>query len=152
MSFSFLLIGLSLALFAYWFRYTCLLILRTQTAEDYASEVCRVNGLRFDQVKGLIGQTDTNLDELYRSLERDYRIVSQLMEQVSGSSKDDNALQNRLLTANFRVSQAFFRVSRTLGLGSSAKALEEMADTIGHFANNFGQFSANQYRTSGASA
>lgn len=143
MSFSLILIGLSLALFAYWFRYSCILILRTQTAEDYSGEVCHANGLSFDLVKGQIeANTDPNLIELYRSLERDYRVVSQLLDQVSGSSQNENMLETKLLRANFRVTQTWFRVSHALGLRSSVSALEEMAETIGHFANTFGQQSA----------
>lgn len=143
MSFSLILIGLSLALFAYWFRYSCILILRTQTAEDYSGEVCRANGLSFDLVKGQIeANTDPNLIELYSSLERDYRIVSQLLDQVSGSAQNENMLETKLLRANFRVTQTWFRVSHALGLRASVSALEEMAETIGHFANAFGQQSA----------
>ncbi len=143
MSFSLILIGLSLALFAYWFRYSCLLILRTQTAEDYAGEVSRANGLSFDLVKGQIeADKNANLDELYRSLERDYRIVSQLLDQVPAGALDENGLQSKLLHANFKVTQVWFRVSRKLGIPASATALEEMAETIAHFANNFGEYSA----------
>ncbi len=143
MSFSLILIGLSLALFAYWFRYSCILILRTQTAEDYSGEVCRANGLSFDLVKGQIeANKDPNLIELYRSLERDYRVVSQLLDQISGSAPGENMLETKLLRANFRVTQAWFHMSHTLGLRSSVSALEEMAETIGHFANTFGQQSA----------
>ena len=143
MSFSILLIGLSLALFAYWFRYSCLLILRTQTAEDYAGEVSRANGLSFDLVKGQIeSEKKVNLDELYRSLERDYKIVSQLLDQVPASSMGENQLQSKLLRANFRATQLWFRVSRSLGIPASTSALEEMAETISHFANTLGEYSA----------
>lgn len=139
MTFSVILIGLSIALFAYWFRYSCILILRTQTAEDYAGEVCRDNGLSFDLVKRQIErENNANLDTLYRSLERDYVIVNQLMDQVNAAA-GDNMLEVKLLRANFRVTQAWFRLSHTLGLRSSVSALEEMADTISHFANTFGQ-------------
>ncbi|WP_031497761.1 hypothetical protein [Bryobacter aggregatus] len=143
MSFSLLLIGLSLALFAYWFRYTCILILRTQTAEDFASEVGRANGLSFHLVRNQLESNATlNVDALYRSLESDYRVVTQLLDQAPGGSFEDNILQNKLLRANFRVTQAWFRVSRCLGLRASVNALEEMADTVNHFANSFGEFSA----------
>ncbi len=148
MSFSLILIGLSLALLAYWFRYSCLLILRTQTAEDYSREVCRANGLSFDLVKGQIEAEpnvnlgDANLRALYQSLERDYQVVSQLLNQVSMQSQDVNMLETQLLRANFCVTQVWFQVSHKLGLKSSVGALEEMADTIGHFANAFGEQSA----------
>ena len=143
MSFSLILIGLSLALFAYWLRYSCLLILRTQTAEDHAGEVSRANGLSFDLVKGQIeSNQNANLDELYRSLERDYNIVTQLLDQVPVGSLEENVLQSKLLRANFKATQLWFRASRNLGIPTSVNALEEMAETIAHFANNFGEYSA----------
>ncbi len=141
MSFSILLIGFSLALFAYWFRYSCILILRTQTPEDYSREVCRANGLSFDLVKGQI-ENNPNLVALYNSLERDYRIVNRLLDELSNSANADNGLELKLLRANFRVTQVWFRLSHTLGLRSTVSALEEMADTVGHFANTFGQQNA----------
>jgi hypothetical protein len=142
MTFSIVLIALSLGLFAYWFRYTCLLILRTQTAEDYASSVGRANGLSFDMIKAQLesGQL-ADIENLYLSLERDYRIVSQLLDQVSA---DESLLERKLLRANFTVVQGWYKVSRTLGLGSAAGALEEMAETITHLANQFGEQQAGQ--------
>ncbi|MBM3761829.1 MAG: hypothetical protein FJW36_16475 [Acidobacteria bacterium] len=140
MSFSILLIGLSVALFAYWFRYSCLLILRTQTPEDFSGAVSRENGLSFDLVKRQIEATgDANLAELYASLEREYAVVNSLLDQISPSSQSENLLEIKLLRANFRVTQLWFRLSHTFGLRSSISALSEMADTIGHFANTCGQ-------------
>jgi hypothetical protein len=143
MSLSLLLIGLSVALFAYWFRYSCILILRTQTAEDFSGAVCRANGLTFDLVKGQIeAQTNPNLAVLFQSLERDYTLVNSLLEQLSPSAQSDHLLEVKLLRANFQVNKLWFRLSSSLGLSSSISALEEMADTVSHFANTFGQQSA----------
>jgi hypothetical protein len=143
MSFSLILIGISLALFGYWFRYSCVLILRTRTAEDYAVDVCRANGLSFAQVRGAMeAEGAVDLDEVYDALDRDYGVVTQLLEQQS-TLGDGNALETRLLRANFRVTQAWFRVSRSLGLRSSKEALTEMADTVSYFANCFGELNAN---------
>ncbi len=135
-----MLIGLSLALFAYWYRYSCLLILRTQTAEDYSREVCLANGLSFDRVKGQIeAELNPNLTLLYDSLERDYQVVGELLDQISMQSSSDNAFETKLLRANFRVTQIWFCVSHKLGLKSAIHALEEMADTVYHFANILGE-------------
>jgi hypothetical protein len=142
MSFSLILIGVSLALFGYWFRYSCVLILRTRTAEDYALDVCRANGLSFAQVRGAMeAEGSVDLDQVYRALDRDYAIVTQLLEQQS-SPGDNNVLEAKLLRANFRVTQTWFRVSRSLGLSQSRVALEEMADTVAYFANSFGELNA----------
>lgn len=143
MSLSLLLIGLSLALFAYWFRYSCILILRTQTAEDFSGAVCRANGLTFDLVKGQIeSASNPDLAALYQSLERDYTIVNNLLDQISSSAQSENMLEVKLLRANFHATKLWFRVGNSLGLSSSIAALEEMADTVRHFANTFGQQNA----------
>ena len=142
MSFSLILIGVSLALFAYWFRYSCILILRTRTAEDFALEVGRANGLSFLQVRGAMeAEGSPDLDELFNALDRDYNVITQLMEKLS-SSEDENVLETKLLKANFRISQMWFRASRSFGLRSAKTALTEMTDTVAHFANSFGQLSA----------
>ena len=38
-------------LFVYWFRYTCLLILNTKTAQDFARQVAATNQLSFPDVQ-----------------------------------------------------------------------------------------------------
>jgi hypothetical protein len=40
----------SVLLFAYWFRYTCLLILSAKTAHDYAGDLALAKGLRIVEV------------------------------------------------------------------------------------------------------
>lgn len=141
MTLSLFLIGISVALFGYWFRYSCMLILRTQTAEDFSADVSRANGLSFDRVKGQLEAGNLNVAELYQSLERDYAIVNKLLDQIS-TNTDINLLEIKLLRANYRFNQLWFRFSHNLGLRSTFSALEEMADTVGHFANACGQQNA----------
>ncbi len=139
MSFSLIMIAVSLALFGYWFRYSCLLILRTRTAEDFSADVCRANGLSFVQLKSAMeSEGSVDLDQAYTALGRDYGVVTQLLEQQPAMAAEIS-LERRLLHANFRVTQAWFRVSRAMGLASAKSSLEEMADTVAYFANNFGQ-------------
>ena len=53
----------SLALFFYWFRYGCLLILAAQTPHDYREEVANANRLSFREVRSLLrGDDVTDLD------------------------------------------------------------------------------------------
>ena len=40
-----LIVSVSMALFGYWFRYTCLLILSAKTIRDYAADVVAANAL-----------------------------------------------------------------------------------------------------------
>ncbi len=46
---SLLIIVVSTVLLIYWFRYTCLLMLRTQTARDYASGLAAANRLMYPE-------------------------------------------------------------------------------------------------------
>jgi len=143
MTISLLLITLSLALFAYWFRYSCFLILHTKTAEDFASEVARANGLNFAAVRRKLEAGETsNAKELFALLQRDYNIVTQMMDRMDSEAKEAGMLETKLLQLNFQVSQAWFRASESLGLKCTASALEEMAETVSHFANSFGEWNA----------
>ena len=53
---SLLIIVVSTVLLIYWFRYTCLLILRTPTARDYASGLAAANRLMYPDVEGRLLQ------------------------------------------------------------------------------------------------
>lgn len=141
MALSIIFITLSLALFAYWFRYSCLLILRTRTAEDFASDVARANGLSLEAVRGQIEAGDfSNSKQLYKLLERDYQIVTRMIDQMDSPAKEEGMVETHLLRLNFQVSRLCFRVSQALGLKGAASALEEMADTVSHFANSLGEW------------
>src|SRR6202790_1828500 len=71
----------SVMLFAYWFRYTCLLILSAKTARDYTSDVACSNSLLFPEVQAQLNQSASpDLDQLRAALERDYKVVRQMMK------------------------------------------------------------------------
>jgi DNA-binding transcriptional MerR regulator len=137
MTFSILLIVLSLALLAYWFRYSCLLIVHTRTAEDFALEVSRANGLSFAMVKERLDSGEAKeLAPLYESLSRDYEVLTQLLGQLN---REEQQLEERLLQLNFRVTQVWFRVASAVGLKAAVSALEEMNEMVAHFANSLGE-------------
>ncbi len=48
-------------LFAYWFRYTCLLIVSAKTSRDYAAEVATANQLGFLEVQSSVAGRGTKL-------------------------------------------------------------------------------------------
>src|ERR1035438_8003276 len=85
----------SVALFGYWFRYTCLLILSTKTAQDYAAQVATANQLGFLEVRAQLQAASTNLDGLCASLDRDYSVLSGLLKHAG--SLEQSALEKRML-------------------------------------------------------
>src|SRR5208337_4811907 len=74
----------SILLFAYWFRYTCLLMLHARTPRDYATEVATVNQLSFASVQTQLCDANVDLSGLREALDRDYALVTRLLNEVSG--------------------------------------------------------------------
>src|SRR3989442_13722267 len=83
---SVLILVVSLVLFAYWFRYTCVLLLNARTQEDYAPRIAAANGLSFLEVHGQLQAKPSTvlLDSLHRSLDRAYGILRYLLEPAAG--------------------------------------------------------------------
>jgi len=140
MSLTVLFLIASVALFLYWFRYSCLLILRTRTAENFGLRVSLANGLKFHQVQVEVDQSlDHELPNLYDLLEKDYGVTTHLLAAVAAATPKENRKELALLRLNFRLTQGLFLLSNTLGLGYARQAIAEMADTVEYFANSFGE-------------
>ncbi len=137
---SILIIGVSLALFAYWFRYTCLLILTAKTATDYTSEVAEANQLYFRQVQNVLSSDAVrSFAQLEAKLNRDYAMLSRLMQQAGSQTVGDDTLEQHMLRADYQIMRTWHRVSRTMWPAQSIKALEEMSLVVAHFANSMGE-------------
>src|SRR5580692_4589078 len=94
-----LIIALSLALFIYWFRYSCILILRNRAEVGAASAASPDRRFSFPDVLVRL-QSEPALDPLQVSLERDYRILIYLMEHGAGLKLA--SIEDRLLTLDYR--------------------------------------------------
>jgi hypothetical protein len=129
----------SALLFAYWFRYTCLLILSAKTARDYALEVVTANQLCFLDVQSQLRQGAAQLDGLHAALARDYDVVTYLLKHAAHSSNEESSIEARMLQMNYRLMGAWYQVSRRFSATFARQALEEMSLIIGHFANVMGE-------------
>jgi hypothetical protein len=132
----------SVLLFGYWFRYTCMLILSAKTTRDYAAEVATANQLGFLEVQAQL-QThgSPDLARLHASLDRDYALITYLIQHASGS-QGEAGLEDRMLQLNYRLMSAWYRVSSRFSLEMGRRALDEMSMTIAHFANAMGERAA----------
>jgi hypothetical protein len=131
-----LIIALSLALFIYWFRYSCILILRNRA--EIAAASAPVPDSRFSFPEVLVRlQTESTLDPLQVSLERDYRILIYLMEHGAGLKLA--SIEDRLLTIDYRVMQVVYRLTRIAAPMQARKALSEMASVLGVLAHSIGE-------------
>ena len=133
----------SIALFAYWFRYTCLLILTAKTSKDYADSVAGANHLNLLEVRTRIANAEApDLDRLRLLFDRDYRLLSHLIVHSGASSGEQWRLETRMLAINYRLMGAWFRVNRRFSSEFSRRALEEMSLVVAHFANAMGERAA----------
>ena len=129
----------SLALFFYWFRYSCLLILAAETSRDYSEEVARANQLSFREVRSRLRKDDAgDLDNLHRCLERDFAIVTYLLDNAT-AARPESFFEDAMLKAHYRVMSIWFRLTRSFLQEDATQALDEMSKVIRHFANALGE-------------
>ena len=129
----------SLFLFAYWFRYTCLLILSTKTARDYAGALAEAYQLSFVDVQSRLRNcATTNLERLHQSLDHDFAVVRRLLEDAS-SAQGQTALEMRMLQMNYRLMGGWVRLCQRFSRSAACRAMEEMSQVVAHFANAMGE-------------
>jgi hypothetical protein len=128
----------SILLFAYWFRYTCLLILSAKTARDYTSDIAYSNRLQFPEVQAqLKQQASPDLDKLRAALDRDYELIRHMMKNMPKS-----ALETQMLAVNYRLMDTWYQATRHVSCSTAARALSEMSMVVAHFANLMGEQAA----------
>jgi hypothetical protein len=128
----------SLLLLAYWFRYTCLLMLTARTTQDFAVEIVAAHQLSFPEIQALLRSgASVELDQLSESLERDFAVVSRLVAHDSAAGIED-----RMLGMNYSVAHMLFRVAGRFSPEIARQALQEMSDVVAHFANGLGERAA----------
>ncbi len=136
------IIGLSLVLFLYWFRYTCLLILSTKTTRDYAGKVAEANELQFLAIQDRLQSHDPGpapLEGIGKALDRDYQFLTYLLRHASGVRLGADALENRILMIDYKIMKLYYLITRKLYPRQARHALEEMSHIVGHFANSMGE-------------
>ena len=136
------LIATSVVLFCYWFRYGCLLILAAETLHDYSEEVAEMNQLMFGEVRSRLHRRDApDLDSLHKCLEREFAVITYLLENIPASNFD-TGFEDAMLHIHFRAMSACFRLTGNHLRGCAADALEEMALVVAHLANQLGERTA----------
>jgi hypothetical protein len=130
---SLLIIAFSLVLFIYWFRYSCILLLRNRAEQPAAIESDRFNCAYVRQ--GL--QTGMELDPLQLSLENDFKILTYLMEHAA--SLELEQLECKLLLLDYKLMRGWYRVTKSAAPQQARKALSEMAEILCVLVGQIGQ-------------
>ena len=121
---SILIIGFSLVLLVYWFRYSCVLLLRNSVVESEASD----QRFGFAHVQRQL-QAGAKVDALHRMLEQDYQLLTYLFEHAAGLNLP--SLEDRLLVIDYKVMQWYYRLVKTAAPEQARRALGEMASVVG---------------------
>ena len=143
----FLISATSFVLFFYWFQYVCLLILSARSSRDYSTEIAAANQLGFPDVQVKLRSAGADLETLHRRLEKDYAIITDLLERTPGLIADDRR-ELAMLKIHYRTMSAWFFLTRRSLRDASAQALEEMTLVIIHLANTIGERTGNGDDTS----
>lgn len=128
-----LIITVSVALGLYWFRYCCLGLLRSYTEQP---DLVADQRYSFNEVRQRL-ETELDLTPLHQSLDRDYRIVSYLLEHAAGLATP--SIEHRLLLVDYRLMQAWYGLTRLVAPAQARKALAERAAILGCLARMMGE-------------
>lgn len=124
--------AVSVVLLCYWFRYSCLLLLRSRSEQGTGPVDDRFS---FQEVRNRL-ETAPDLDPLRHSLERDYRIVTYLLHHAGGLGAQ--SLEDRLLQLDYKLMRGWYAVTRTAAPQHARRALAEMAAVVACLAQKMG--------------
>ncbi len=137
---SLLIIVVSAGLLVYWFRYTCVLILRARAPKDFAVSLATANNLEFREVQERLSQQQlADLPELERSLIRDYRVITFLLAHAANLEAGGMTLERRMLMLDFQLMRVLYAVTRRIAAPQARASLQEMSRIVAYFADVVGE-------------
>ena len=94
-------------------------------------------------------KTEGDLDPLERALERDYHVVTYLIEHAA--DLELASIENKLLVLDYKLMRVWSRMTRTVAPQQSRKALSEMASVLSVLVGQMGEQNQLQTRSVNAS-
>jgi hypothetical protein len=130
---SVLILVFSAVLLVYWFRYSCLLLLRNaaERQDTIADERFSI-AMVLERVR-----TEPQLDALERALERDYHMLTYLVKHAA--DLELASIENRMLILDYKLMRICYRVTRLFAPAQSRRALSEMASALAAVARQTSQ-------------
>ncbi len=122
---SILILVCSLVLLVYWFRYSCLLLIRGYKVSS--EPMPGASRFRLDEVQNGLKLGEA-LDPLHEALRRDYQLLMYLVEHASGLELE--SFEDRLLVLDYRIMQIWYGLMRTLFPTQARRTLSEMASIL----------------------
>lgn len=128
-----LILAISTALLAYWFRFCCIGLLRYHADEPL---VLPENRFDFPAVRERL-QIESDLDPLHRSLDRDYKVVTYLLRHAANLG--GQSVEDRLLLLDYKLMRTWYWLTRSAAPEQARKALSERAEILGCLARKMGE-------------
>jgi hypothetical protein len=138
---SVLIIGFSGILLVYWFRYCCILLIRTHAEQQTAVPAAAQDQFSFHLVRERLA-SEAELDAVCRSLDKDYALFSYLLEHAAGLKA--TSIEDRLLVLDYKVMQGWYRLTKSSSPNHARRALDEMATVLGLLVGKMGERAAAQ--------
>ncbi|MBI2688086.1 MAG: hypothetical protein HYX27_17390 [Acidobacteria bacterium] len=137
---SVVIIILSLAMFVYWFRYSCVLILESNWNEEHAHEFALQNELSFGSVEESLARAGSaeDMDRVKDLLDRDLDLVMSLLSKCPVVQTTGHSLECRMLMLDYRLMKAWYGATRTIAGPRAQHALREMGLIVGYIAGECG--------------
>ena len=133
---SVLIIVLCSALLGYWFRFSCILLLRS-SAEQLSTVSSAMQGtFKVAEIQeGL--ENGAALDPLHQLLSRDYQVLTYLVRHSSKVKLE--SFEERLLVWDYKVMQFWYGVTKTAAPEQARQALREMATVLTVLSGRIGE-------------
>jgi len=131
---SFLIILISLVLLVYWFRYSCILLLRGYA--DQPAQSGSEDRFNFRAVRERV-RVEPELDPLQRALQRDYHLIAYLLKHAAGLEL--SSFEDRLLLWDYRAMQWWYWLTKTAAPQQARQALSEMASVLAILGDKIGE-------------
>ena len=135
---SILIILVSVVLLVYWFRYSCILLLRGY-ADQPVVAVQSDSRFSFGSVRERL-QTEQQLDPLLVALQRDYQLITYLLEHAAGLEL--SGFEDRLLLWDYKLMRAWYQITRVAFPEQARQALSEMATVLTILGGKIGERAA----------
>jgi hypothetical protein len=129
------IIAISVVLFVYWLRYSCVLLLRSAQQRAEMPTVADERFSTFSVLERL--KTEADLAPLERALERDYYVLTYLIEHAA--DLELASIENKLLVLDYKLMRLWSRLTRTVAPQQSRKALSEMAAVLSVLVGQMGE-------------
>ena len=132
---SVLIIVLCSGLLIYWFRYSCILLLRNCTEQLGAVNPGLQGTFQYTEIQNRL--RSEALQTLHAALQRDYQVLTYLVRHASGVKLEN--FEEKLLAWDYKLMRVWYSVTKTAAPDQAREALCEMASVIAILSSRIGQ-------------